>query len=116
MVVTIASSSRYKINRPLITNKSLEVLSLRGLAQNTSLSIAFVGKNKMRTISRTYKDEDVALPVLAFPFHETRDDMMFLGEIIICYPQAVLLAAQQNKRVDDVINWLTEHAIDNLVK
>ena len=38
-----------------------------------------------------------------------------LGEIFICYPQAILLAAEKNKRVDDMMRFLLHHAIDNLL-
>ncbi len=115
MIVTVYSSSRYKINRRLIKAKALEVLSMRGAAADTVLSIAFVGKNKMRTVSQTYKDENEALPVLSFPFKEKRQDGYFLGEIIVCYPQAILMAAHRSKRVDEVINFLVQHGIENLI-
>jgi len=78
------------------------------------LNIAFVGKIKMRQIASTYKHEDVALPVLAFPYFENQDGEPFMGEIVICYPQAVLLAAERNKTVDDMLSWLLEHALKNL--
>lgn len=113
MIITIFSSSRYKINRKLIKAKALEVLGEHNAPQDTTLSIAFVGKNKMRSVSKTYKNEDEALPVLSFPFNEKRADGMFLGEILICYPQGVLMAAHKNKRVDEVINFLVQHGIEN---
>lgn len=113
MIITVFSSSRYKINRKLIKAKAVEVLGEHGAQKDTTLSIAFVGKNKMRTVSKTYKDENEALPVLSFPFNEKRADGLFLGEILICYPQAVLMAAHKNKRVDDIINFLVQHGIEN---
>lgn len=113
MIISIFSSSRYKINRKLIKAKAVEVLTTLNAQPSTTLSIAFVGKNKMRSVSKTYKNEDEALPVLSFPFNEQREDGLFLGEILICYPQAVLMAAHKNKRVDDVINFLVQHGIEN---
>jgi len=38
-----------------------------------------------------------------------------LGEVFICFPQAVLLAAERNKKVNDILKWLIEHGIDNLI-
>ncbi len=113
MTISIFSSSRYKINRKIIKAKVTEVLGIHNAKPDTTLSIAFVGKNKMRMVSKTYKNEDEALPVLSFPFNEQRPDGFFLGEILICYPQAVLMAAHRNKRVDDVINFLVQHGIEN---
>jgi ssRNA-specific RNase YbeY (16S rRNA maturation enzyme) len=39
-----------------------------------------------------------------------------LGEIFICYPQAVLLAAERNKKVETVIEQLIKHGIENVIK
>ncbi|MFO0703515.1 MAG: rRNA maturation RNAse YbeY [Patescibacteria group bacterium] len=46
---------------------------------------------------------------------EVTETNNLIGEIFICYPQAVLLAAERNKKVNDILKWLTEHGIDNLV-
>ncbi len=70
----------------------------------------------MKEISSSYKNEDVALPVLAFPYKEQVEGERLLGEIFICYPQAILLAAQKNKKVDVTILQLIEHGISNLMK
>ena len=70
----------------------------------------------MKEISSSYKNEDVALPVLAFPYKEEKGEDKLLGEIFICYPQAVLLAAQKNKKVDVTILQLIEHGVTNLIK
>lgn len=82
--------------------------------QNQTLNIVFVGKNKMKTISKKYKKEPVALPVLSFPYKENVEDTNLLGEVILCYPQIVLLAAERNKKVDDMVAHLIEHGIKNL--
>ena len=82
-----------------------------------SVTIIFVGKNKMRSIASTYKHEDIALPVLAFPYRtDTAMGEPLLGEIFLCYPQVVLLAAERNKRLDALIDELIVHAIKNLLK
>lgn len=80
-----------------------------------TINIIFVGRIKMRQIANTYKHENVALPVLAFPYHD-EDNEKLIGEIIICYPQAVLLAAERNKTVEDMLIWLLDHAMKNLLK
>ena len=91
---------------------------------------------------QVYKREPEALPVLSFSYITTKKIMKqaveidgdtiqhteltatlptivhddnLLGEIFICYPQAVLLAAERNKKVDDTLKSLIEHGINNLV-
>ncbi len=81
------------------------------------LNIAFIGKRKMQAISNTYKHENVALPVLAFPYKgEKVEDDQLLGEIVLCYPQVVLLAAQRAKKLDDMMYQLVDHGLQNLLK
>lgn len=109
MMINIVSSSRYKINREKI--KSIA----QGL--DHSLNIVFVGKNKMKVLTEKYKNEKETLPVLSFKYNENvGEEEILLGEIIICFPLAVLLAAERNKRVDEMINDLVKHGIENLLK
>ena len=70
----------------------------------------------MHQISSQYKNEDEALPVLSFLYNEKETNNHLLGEVIVCYPQAVLLAAQRNKKVDDILMQLIEHGVKNLLE
>lgn len=116
-MINIVSSSRYRLNRKRLKVKSEEILVSLGAPINENLNIVFVGKNKMREVAKTYKNEDVALPVLSFSYREAveGDDPVF-GEIIICYPQAVLLAAERNRKVEETLLSLIKHGIENLLK
>lgn len=116
-MIRIITSSRYLINRKAIRELAQKTMSEFQVDSSLSLHIVFIGKNKMRSIASTYKHEDVALPVLAFPYRT--DDSMdepLLGEIFLCYPQIVLLAAERNKRLDPMIEELIIHGIKNLLK
>jgi rRNA maturation RNase YbeY len=94
-----------------------KTLSTFQIDPNLSVTIVFVGKNKMRSIASTYKHEDVALPVLAFPYRNDTDmEEPLLGEIFLCYPQVVLLAVERNKRLDALIDELIIHGLNNLLK
>lgn len=115
-MINITGSSRYKINKKSLRIFGDDLLVAKGISPESLLNIVFVGKRKMREIASTYKHEDVALPVLAFPYKEkTEDTENFLGEIIICYPQAVLLAAERNKKVQDMMQQLIDHALKNII-
>lgn len=116
-MINIFSSSRYKINRQKIKNIVSDFFSKNNIDKNnTIVNIAFIGKNKMKKIATNYKNESVALPVLSFAYQEKQDEGIFLGEIFICYPQTVLLAAERNKKVDEIINNLLIHGLENLIK
>ncbi|OGK18314.1 hypothetical protein A3G67_03400 [Candidatus Roizmanbacteria bacterium RIFCSPLOWO2_12_FULL_40_12] len=115
-MIQIVSTSRYTLNRKQLRTSVANLLLGKGVNLSNSINIVFVGKKKMKRVSATYKKEDVALPVLAFPYKEEIEEKKLLGEIFICYPQAVLLAAQKNKKVDVTILQLIEHGINNLLK
>ena len=112
-MVSVICPSRYKVNRKYTKQEAEEYLKKNDIANHNILNIIFVGKNKMRTVAVKYKNENEALPVLSFSYDQDKDGLF--GEIFICYPQAVLLAAERNKKVDQIISWLVKHGIDNLV-
>jgi len=116
-MINIISSSRYKIDRSRLKKTAADFLNSKGIADNITVNIAFVGKNKMKNLSKTYKNESVALPVLSFGYNQKEDnEEILLGEIVICYPQAVLLAAERNRKVEETIINLIKHAVENLIK
>lgn len=115
-MINVISSSRYKINRQKIKKLVNDYLLAKNVPLGYSINIVFVGKNKMRQLALNYKQENEALPVLSFPYNEKQDDDILIGEVFVCYPQAVLLAAQRNKKVDETITSLITHGIDNLLK
>lgn len=116
-MINIVSSSRYKINRKNIKVFVQDILEKEQINLEHSLNIVFVGKNKMKIFTEKYKNEKETLPILSFKYNEdVGEKEILLGEIVICYPLVILLAAERNKRVDQVINELVKHGIENLLK
>ncbi len=71
----------------------------------------------MKFFTEKYKNEKETLPILSFKYNEnTGENEILLGEIVICFPLVILLAAERNKRVDEMINELVKHGIENLLK
>ena len=116
-MINIITSSRYKINRQKINLFVNNIFEKEQITSEFSFNIVFVGKNKMKTFTKKYKGENETLPVLSFPYNEKiGDEKILIGEVILCYPLVVLLAAERNKRVDEIINELIKHGIENLLK
>lgn len=118
-MVHIVSDPRYKLHSKKLKKSTEEYLAKKGISPEYVLNIIFVGKRKMRVIANTYKKEDVALPVLSFPYIKDssigESEEKLLGEIFVCYPQALLLAAEREKRVDDTLANLIEHGIQTII-
>ncbi|CAN5225058.1 hypothetical protein BH09PAT2_BH09PAT2_01190 [soil metagenome] len=114
-MINIYSSSRYKINKSGIKKYAQSLLEKHEGQRPGTMNIAFVGKRKMKEVANEYKNEDVALPILSFSYlHERTSGDDLIGEIVICYPQAVLLAAEREKKVDDMMYQLIEHGMQNI--
>lgn len=103
-MINLICPSRYKINKKLIKERVK-------INPPLAVNVIFVGKIKMKQISQEYKKDDIIHPVLSFFYPEENTI-----EVFICYQQAVLLAAERNKHVDDVIIYLINHGINNFLK
>src|SRR3989338_1687330 len=110
-MVRVFSSSRYHIDKKGI-QKFAESYVHKIKNIDLNINIIFVGKRKMRSVASEYKHEDVALPVLSFPIN---DDSL-LGEILICFPHVVLLAAEREKTTETMFELMVEHGINNLLQ
>lgn len=116
-MIHIVTSSRYKINKPRIKKGISRIFSENGIEEDVSVNCIFVGKTKMKQIANSYKKENVALPVLSFSYlGENMPEEKLLGEVFLCYPQIILLAAERSKKVEDMIDAMVKHGIENLLK
>lgn len=114
-MIHIVGSSRYCLHKKEITQIVSDIMVHFQIPLERSLNIIFVGKRKMLEIATKYKKEKEALPVLSFVYDENRTEDKLLGEVFLCYPQVVLLAAERNKRVGEMIKQLLVHGIQNLI-
>lgn len=121
-MIRLFTNSRYKINKKFILAQLSKENILMSLIGNENINIVFIGKRKMLGIANKYKSENEALPVLTFPYLKNNDNLKdvpeekVIGEIFICYPQAVLLAAERNKPVDKMMSELIIHGVNNIFK
>lgn len=122
LTIYCTSDSRYHVDRRLVRAYVQETWTHRQLPDGV-LSIAFVGGRKARLLSKEYMKDDQEHPVLTFPFvtHEQTfpDDVereRLLGEIVVCYPQVTLYAAEQDKEINKVITQFLDHAISILAQ
>ncbi|MEK7502550.1 MAG: rRNA maturation RNase YbeY [Patescibacteria group bacterium] len=118
--VSIFVESRYKVNRKRIRSLVNNLLKKEGVAGKAEVSIAIVGDRKMRELSRKYKGEDKTRNVLSFSQAEGEpaknpSDTLFLGDVVISYPQVIREAAAQEILVDEKIEQLAEHGIMHLL-
>ncbi len=87
--------------------KALNILKVKG---RTELSIALIGDRAMGRLNKIYRGQDKVTDVLSFNYKP-----ILLGEIIICYPQAVRQARRQKHSVKKEIKILLIHGLLHLL-
>lgn len=114
-MITIIAPSRYSVQKRRLANDIAFFLKHKKLDESLHINFIFVGSRKMKTIAQKYKKENIALPVLSFPYKHDASTLNLLGEVFLCYPQIVLLAAERNKRVYEMVMEMIKHGVQNLL-
>ena len=121
--VLIKTDSHYKVDRKRIRQVIDKYLREKRARGNFEISINIVGNRMLRQLNKKYRKEDEVTAVLAFPqfnkedknsFAPPPDGILRLGDIVISYPQAIELAYQEEKLVDDVLDSLVIHGMNHL--
>ena len=120
--VLITKQSNYPVKVTPIKNKLAEFLAKNGIVSDAEVSIAIVGKDKMMQVGNKYLKDKKLHNVLSFVPNEVKgsfvyppDGKIHLGEIIICYPQAVIEAGEENVLIDTRVYELIEHGALHLL-
>lgn len=116
-IVDIFSESRYKIDRKRIRATVERTLQAHGIQSDVEVSVSVVGERKMKLLHKKYMETAEVTDVLSFPLEgiEFPDNILHLGDIVVCYPQAVAQARENNRLVDEEIDFLVEHSCLHLL-
>lgn len=122
--IRIKTASHYPVNRKQIT-KALEDVLTQRLVKEGEVSIIVGGDRQMKKLNKQYRNIDDTTDVLSFPqndpsqtmhpFSTPPDNVLYLGDIIISYPQVVKEAAHDHMMVDDKMLQLILHGLDHLM-
>jgi len=123
--VLFQTESHYPVSRKKIKEAIIHALENK-VFRDTEVSVSIVGDRRMRTLNKKYRHVDKTTDVLSFAlndsaqfskaqFIESPDDVLRLGDIVISFPQARLMAISENKLIDDVIVFLALHGLDHLM-
>jgi probable rRNA maturation factor len=114
--VLISSESRYPVNRRQIKEAVLQYLK-RLEIEDAEVSIAIVGSRKIEDLNRKWRNLSEPTTVLTFALEEPRDinGILHLGDIVIAYPEARLIAQEDNLSMDEAIDKLLLHGLNNLL-
>ena len=83
---------------------------------NADLTIALTGDEQIQELHWKFLGRDNTTDVLAFPSGETDldSDILYLGDVVISYPQAVRQAAESGHTVEAELQLLIVHGVLHL--
>jgi len=120
--VSVTKQSNYPVKVSVIKKKLAEFLAKNGIVSEAEVTVAIIGEKKMMEIGGKYLKDKRLHNVLSFVPGEVKggfvyppDGIIHLGEIIVCYPQAVKEAGEENVLVDERVYELIEHGALHLL-
>jgi probable rRNA maturation factor len=120
--VLVTKQSNYPVNVAPVKKKLAEFLAKNGIVSDAEVNVAIIGEAKMLSIGTKYLKDKKLHNVLSFVPGEIKSGFIFppdgqihLGEIIVCYPQAVREAKEENVLIDERVYELIEHGANHLL-
>lgn len=121
--INLFVGSRYPVNRKVLRAKALLVLKEHGI-EHAQIDISIVGNRKIKELNESELKHEGTTDVLSFPQHERKQLEDFplpmgipphLGDVVICFPEAVRTAKRFGKMVDDQLSFYLEHGMMHLL-
>lgn len=121
--VYLSKQGNFAVDTPKVKKALTELLLKEGIVSNADVSVSVVGEKKMYDLAKKYLNEKHTLHnVLSFPFIETKetfidppDNIIHLGEIVICYPKVVEEAKKGNVLINERVVELVNHGALHLL-
>lgn len=115
----ISKQTKITISNKWITEITTEFNSARKLKGRWYYSLAFVDNKTIKHLNKTYRSKDKITDVLSFEdnlknFIDSPSDQKYLGEIVICVPQAKIQAQEIKCSFSNEIARLLIHGLAHL--
>lgn len=126
LTVLISTDTRYPVNRKIIKKAVSDTLLNNRVEGNCEVSVSVVGQRKMKDLTEKYVGDGENHEVLSFPLEDSTfrqktgfvnvpDETLRLGDIILCWPEILLLASNEDVFVDEKVYFLTCHSVEHLL-
>ncbi len=128
MVKTLVfSDARFPVNRKMVRKAVLDTLTKHKVdSLSSEVSVAVVGRRKMKTLTDQYLKDGKEHEILSFPLEEVTstpasgfasipDDVLRLGDIVLCWPKVLDAASVDDIMVDEEIYKLVCHGVEHLL-
>jgi probable rRNA maturation factor len=119
--VSITKQSNYPVKATEIKKKLAAFFAKNGIVSDAEVSVAIVGEKKMLSIGKKFLKDGKLHNVLSFTPTEAKgfvfppDNIIHLGEIVVCYPIAIREAGIENILTSQKVYELVEHGAMHLL-
>ncbi|MGB8953456.1 MAG: rRNA maturation RNase YbeY [Candidatus Aminicenantales bacterium] len=115
MIEVLNKQKKNRINRRKFRSL-LERLSRYYGLSDPEIALGFVGTRAIKELNRKFMRKDAPTDVLSFPLGEKgADGKFYLGDIIICTPQALKQSARLSHSLERELEYLTIHGFLHLL-
>lgn len=118
--VSIDNSTTYKTpSSNKIKEEILKVLKNKGFDIDGEINVNIVSKNKIKTLNKKYRQIDASTDVLSFPLYDRppkkSEEILLLGDIVICPEVLIDNAKKNNIDIDKEFLHLVSHSTLHLL-
>lgn len=101
----------------LLTSTAQEALQQAGAPPGAELTIVISDDAQLQSLNRQFLGIDAPTDVLSFPSQDTDPDTngVYLGDILVSYPQAVAQSQAGNHAIQDELQLLVVHGVLHLL-
>ena len=128
-MLLIKNFTKQKLNQKYLNKIAEKTLEVARFKKPVEISLVITGEKRIRTLNKKYRGIDKVTDVLSFgndavnkiarnktvKFINPPDDILHLGEVFICYSQAVKQAKQKKHSVKRELTILLIHGILHLL-
>ncbi len=129
ITVLIHTDSRYPVNRKMIRKAVADTFKKHKFENlDAQVSVSVMGARKMKELSKKYLQDNKNHQILTFPFEDLGqrpengqgfvnppDDILRLGDVVLCWPQVLGEASKDDIMVDEEVYDLVCHGVEHLL-
>jgi probable rRNA maturation factor len=114
--VQVGARYQSKVKPTVLRQAAQATLDQRRLKRHVELTIVITGNAQLRSLNRAFREVDAPTDVLAFAIDEQpRPDTIYLGDVVISYPQAREQAQTGGHPVEAELQLLVVHGVLHLL-
>lgn len=117
----IKADSKYSLDRKRVKRVVAEFFKKMEVESEMEVGIMIVGDRKMKELNKKYLGVDGTTDVLSFSqtegeeIRQPQGASLYLGDVVVSWPQALIQAMERNVTVDEEIDFLVQHGLLHLM-